>query len=634
MKDDILDIVSGSGNIKENANKDSKVIPTMRDLVAGTVSKQYALEEYLPKHIADAHIDGDIHFHDLDYSPLFPQFNCMLIDIKGMFEGGFKMGNAEIEEPNSIATAATIVTQIIQQVSSHIYGGNTINRIDEVLAPYVRKSYYKWLEIGREEHPDSDSKAAIFARKRVEKETYDAFQTFEYQVNTMQTSNGQTPFTTINFGLGTSWEEKLIQKSILQNRIAGLGKTKKTAIFPKLVFTLKDGVNLKEGDPCYGIKKLALECASKRMYPDILNYEKLVETTGGFKSPMGCRSFLGDWKNEDGETVFDGRNNLGVVSINIPRIAIEASGDTERFFEILHERCTLAYEALMLRIKRFDDVTASVAPILYCEGAMGVRLKPTDKVSEVFKNGRASISLGYIGLHEAVTLLSPDKDMHTFESQHKQFLAEKIVETLRAYTDAWKELTGYGFSLYSTPSESLCDRFCRLDQEKYGIITGINDKDYYTNSFHLDVFKKVNPFEKIDFEAAYPMYANGGFICYAEFPNMRDNIKGLERVWDYAYTKVAYFGTNTPIDQCTCGWSGEAHTDSDGYSCPVCGERDPEKLHVTRRVCGYLGNPVLVDGITERLSKCKIELNTAKKAPSGAFFVLSKKKVATRIRSA
>ncbi|AGB07019.1 anaerobic ribonucleoside-triphosphate reductase [Vibrio phage VH7D] len=591
MKHDILDIVSGSGNNKENANKDSKVIPTMRDLVAGTVSKHYALEDYLPKHIADAHIDGDIHFHDLDYSPLFPQFNCMLIDIKGMFEGGFKMGNAEIEEPNSISTAATVVTQIIQQVSSHIYGGNTINRIDEVLAPYVRKSYYKWLEVGREEHPDSDSKAAIFARKRVEKETFDAFQTFEYQVNTMQTSNGQTPFTTINFGLGTSWEEKLIQKSILQNRIAGLGKTKKTAIFPKLVFTLRDGVNLKEGDPCYAIKKLALECASKRMYPDILNYDKLVETTGGFKSPMGCRSFLGDWKNEDGETVFDGRNNLGVVSINIPRIAIEASGDTERFFEILHERCTLAYEALMLRIKRFDDVTASVAPILYCEGAMGVRLKPTDKVSEVFKHGRSSISLGYIGLHEAVTLLSPDKDMHTFESQHKQFLAEKIVETLRAYTDAWKELTGYGFSLYSTPSESLCDRFCRLDQEKYGVITGINDKDYYTNSFHLDVFKKVNPFEKIDFEAAYPIHANGGFICYAEFPNMRDNIKGLERVWDYAYTKVAYFGTNTPIDQCTCGWSGEAHGDSLGYSCPVCGERDPEKLNVTRRVCGYLGNP-------------------------------------------
>ncbi|CAM0039012.1 anaerobic ribonucleoside reductase large subunit [Vibrio phage F86] len=591
MKDEILDIVSGSGKNKENANKDSKVIPTMRDLVAGTVSKQYALEYLLPEHIASAHIDGDIHFHDLDYSPLFPQFNCMIIDIKGMFDGGFKMGNAEIEEPNSIATAATIVTQVIQQVSSHIYGGNTINRIDEVLAPYVRKSYYKWLEVGREEHPESDSKAAIFARKRVEKETYDAFQTFEYQVNTMQTSNGQTPFTTVNFGLGTSWEEKLIQKSILQNRIAGLGKTKKTAIFPKLVFSLKDGVNLKEGDPCYGIKKLALECASKRMYPDILNYERLVETTGGFKSPMGCRSFLNDWENEDGEIVYDGRNNLGVVSINVPRIAIEASGNLERFFEILHERCELAYEALMLRIARFDDVKASVAPILYCEGAMGVRLKPDDNVSEIFKNGFSSISLGYIGLHEAVTLLSHDKTQHTFESQHKQFLAEKIVETLRKYTDTWKELTGYGFSLYSTPSESLCDRFCRLDQDKYGTITGINDKDYYTNSFHLDVYKQVNPFEKIDFEAPFPAHASGGFICYSEFPNMRDNLKGLERVWDYAHSKVAYFGTNTPIDECHCGWKGEANTDSIGYSCPVCDERDPEKLHVTRRVCGYLGNP-------------------------------------------
>ncbi|AUR85774.1 anaerobic ribonucleoside-triphosphate reductase [Vibrio phage 1.081.O._10N.286.52.C2] len=590
MKEEILDIVSGSGSNKENANKDSKVIPTMRDLVAGVTSKEYALTELLPEKIAAAHIDGDIHFHDLDYSPLFPQFNCMLIDVKGMLTSGFKMGNAEITEPNSITTAATVVTQIIQQVSSHIYGGNTVSRIDEVLAPYVRKSYYKWLEIGREEHPHSDSKAAIFARKRVEKETYDAFQTFEYQVNTMQTSNGQTPFTTINFGLGTSWEEKLIQTCILQNRIAGLGKTRKTAIFPKLVYTLRDGVNMHEGDPCYGIKKLALECATKRMYPDVLNYERLVETTGGFKPPMGCRSFLGDWKNESGDSVFDGRNNLGVVSLNIPRIAIESAGDMERFFEILHERCELAFEALMIRIRRFDTVTASVAPILYCEGAMGVRLKPTDLVSEVFKDGRASISLGYIGLHEAVTLLSND-EAHTFDSHHKQFLAEKIVETLRKYTDAWKEATGYGFSLYSTPSESLCDRFCRLDQEKYGIITGINDKDYYTNSFHLDVYKKVNPFEKIDFEAKYPHFATGGFICYAEFPNMRDNIKGLERVWDYSHDHVAYFGTNTPIDQCTCGWTGEAHIDSEGYACPVCGQRDPEKLHVTRRVCGYLGNP-------------------------------------------
>lgn len=589
MKDEILDIVSGSGNNKENANKDSKVIPTMRDLVAGTVSKQYALDELLPKHIADAHIDGDIHFHDLDYSPLFPQFNCMIIDVKGMLTSGFKMGNAEIEEPNSIATAATVVTQIIQQVASHIYGGNTISRIDEVLAPYVRKSYYKWLEIGREEHPTSDSKAAIFARKRVEKETYDAFQTFEYQVNTMQTSNGQTPFTTVNFGLGTSWEEKLIQKSILQNRISGLGKSRKTAIFPKLVFTLKDGVNLKEGDPCYGIKKLALECASKRMYPDILNYERLVEVTGDFKPPMGCRSFLGDYEEND-ENVFDGRNNLGVVSVNVPRIAIEASGNLDRFFEILHERCVLSYEALMLRIARFDDVKASVAPILYTEGAMGVRLNPDDNVSDLFKNGRASISLGYIGLHEAVSLLSKD-ELHTFDSQHKQFLAEKIVDTLKQYTDAWKEATGYAFSLYSTPSESLCDRFCRLDKEKYGVISGINDKDYYTNSFHLDVYKEVNPFQKIDFELPYPKYASGGFICYSEFPNMRDNLKGLEAVWDYAHARVPYFGTNTPIDECHCGFKGEALYDSDGYACPHCGERDSDKLHVTRRVCGYLGNP-------------------------------------------
>lgn len=580
-----------SNLLTENANKNAAVIPTMRDLTAGIVARNIALETLLPKHVSESHTKGELHFHDLDYSPLFPMFNCMLVDVQGMFTRGFKMGNAEIEEPKSIQTATALVAQIIAQVASHIYGGTTINRIDEVLAPYVRKSYHKHLEIGRQ-WTNSEAKAAIYARERVEKETYDAFQSLEYEINTIHSSNGQTPFVTLNFGLGTSWEERLIQESILKVRICGLGKSKKTAIFPKLVYTIKDGVNHKEGDPNYNVKKLALECASKRMYPDILNYHKLVETTGSFKAPMGCRSFLGVWKDQDGNEVHEGRNNLGVVSLNIPRIAIEANGSIEKFFEILDQRCVVAYDALMFRISRFDGVKASVAPILYTEGACGVRLKPDDLVADMFKNGRASISLGYIGLHEAATCMFKNESLHTVDSLVKQEFTTRVVKYLSDRVNLWKNQTNYGFSLYSTPSESLCDRFCRLDKQEFGSIAGVTDHDYYTNSYHVDVFNKVNPFDKIDFESRYPKFASGGFISYVEFPNMKDNLKGLEYVWDYTYDKIPYFGTNTPIDYCgECNFSGEAICTDDGFQCPHCGNKKQETLSVTRRVCGYLGNP-------------------------------------------
>ena len=578
---------SNTDVLTENANKDSSIIPTQRDLLAGVVSKEYALQKILPAYIANAHKSGYIHFHDLDYSPFFPMFNCMLIDVKGMLEKGFRMGNAQIETPKSISTATSVTAQIIAQVASHIYGGNTVDRIDEVLAPYVRASYEKHLATGRE-WLDSREKAAVYATKMTEKETYDAFQALEYEINTLHTANGQTPFTTLGFGLGTSWYSKLIQKAILQVRIDGLGKTKKTAVFPKLVFTIKDGVNMRPGDPNYDVKKLALECASKRMYPDILNYDKVVEVTGNFKAPMGCRSFLGAMKDSDEVA---GRNNLGVVSLNLPRIALESAGPAE-FFESLKVHAGVAIDALHLRIKRLDNVKAKVAPVLYCEGACGVRLDPEDYVSEIFKNGRASVSLGYIGLHETVNALLRGDARHPFDSPEKRELAMRIVKFLREIVEKEKERTGYGFSLYSTPSESLCDRFCKIDTEKFGVIPGVTDKGYYTNSFHLDVFKKVTPFEKIDFERLFPTAASGGFISYVEFPNMKNNLKGLEAVWDWTYDKLPYFGTNTPVDYCgECNFAGEAMATRKGFKCPCCGNTNPQTLSVTRRVCGYLGAP-------------------------------------------
>ncbi|MBP8221436.1 MAG: anaerobic ribonucleoside-triphosphate reductase [Aeromonadaceae bacterium] len=577
---------SNADLLNENANKDSKVIPTQRDLLAGIVAKHYAKQYMLPRDVVQAHERGELHFHDLDYSPFFPMFNCMLIDLDGMLTHGFKMGNAEIDTPKSISTATAVTAQIIAQVASHIYGGTTINRIDEVLAPYVSISYDKHKQVAEEWNiPDVEG----FARSRTEKECYDAFQSLEYEVNTLHTANGQTPFVTFGFGLGTSWESRMIQESILRNRISGLGKNRKTAVFPKLVFAIKDGLNHKAGDPNYDIKRLALECASKRMYPDILNYDQVVEVTGSFKTPMGCRSFLGVYE-EEGQMIHEGRNNLGVVSLNLPRIALEAR-DEAHFFELLNDRLALARKALMARIERLEGVKARVAPILYMEGACGVRLKADDNVSEIFKNGRASVSLGFIGIHETINALYGD-GQHLFDSELLRDKGVKIVQRLREAVEAWKEETGYGFSLYSTPSENLCTRFCKLDTRDFGLVSGVTDKGYYTNSFHLDVEKKVDPYAKLDFEMAYPPLASGGFICYGEYPNIQHNLEALEDVWDYSYSRVPYYGTNTPIDECyECGFTGEFECTSKGFTCPKCGNHDSTKVSVTRRVCGYLGSP-------------------------------------------
>jgi anaerobic ribonucleoside-triphosphate reductase len=445
--------------VTENANKDANVFPVMRDLMAGIVSRQFA-GNFLSKEILQAHMSGDLHFHDLDYSPFLPFTNCCLVDLQGMLEQGFHLGNAGIESPKSVGVACAVTAQIIAQVASHQYGGTTIPNIDQTLAPYVQKSYEKNFEIARRY---GIAEAEQFARERTEKETYDGIQACEYEINTLFSSNGQQPFVTFSFGMGRSWQERAVQRAILQVRIKGMGKEGITPVFPKLVFFIEEGLNLKPEDPNYDIKQLALECASKRMYPDIISTRLNRALSGSSTpvSPMGCRSFLSVWKDKDGREVLSGRNNLGVVSINLPRIAIEAQQDPSRFFEILDQRLVLARQALMTRLQRLAGVKANIAPILYTEGAFGVRLRPDDEILPLFRDGRASISLGYIGLHE-VGLLMCDGE-HPFDSPTAQGFLRKVVFHLAQATKRWKEETGWGFSLYSTPSESLCHRFCKLD---------------------------------------------------------------------------------------------------------------------------------------------------------------------------
>lgn len=587
----IKQIINGSADstlLHNNANKASERIPVMRDMVAGEISKFLELNE-MPEHVAKAHISGDIHFHDLDYT-YFPMTNCCLIELEGMLRNGFKMGNAEIESPKSISTAVAVTAQIVAQVASHQYGGQSLNRFDEVMAEYVRKSYNKHHAFARRWLKGDEASASVMATEMTTKEVNDAIQALEYELNTLHTANGQTPFVTIGFGLGTSWEARLIQKAILDIRLQGLGKHKRTAVFPKLVFTLREGVNMKAGDVNYDIKQLAMRCTATRMYPDYLSYDKVVEVTGDFKAPMGCRSFLSGVPS--GEV--DGRNNLGVVSINLPRIGMLADGNMKDFWELLKATTDTTFDALNYRVSKLKGVKAKVAPILYCEGAFGLRLDPEEEVFPYFKD-RSSVSLGYIGLHELALAMFKDipTDLDGMPNINRpdinEFL-ESVLKYLRQRVDEKKYETGLGYALYATPSESLCDRFCRLDAAAFGV-NSVTEKGYYTNSHHLDVNRQVSPTAKFDYEKPFTKIASGGCISYVELPNMKGKINTLEFVIDYAAQHIHYFGINTPVDYCgECDYAGESIATENGFECPCCGNHS-ETLQVTRRVCGYLGAP-------------------------------------------
>ena len=600
----------------ENANKDSKVFNTQRDLTAGVVAKAIGIQ-MLPPQVAEAHQKGEIHFHDLDYSPYSPMTNCCLVDFDYMFQHGFKIGNAEVEQPKSIQTAAAQIAQIIANVSSSQYGGTSVDRIDELLSPYAELNYQKHLRDAGQWIEESQRES--FAWQKTKKDMYDAMQSLEYEVNTLYTSNGQTPFVTFGFGLGTDRFQREIQRALLEVRIGGLGKEKRTAIFPKLVYGIKKGINFHKEDINYDIKCLAVKCSTKRMYPDILNYDKLVELTGSYKAPMGCRSFLQAWQDEAGTSVNAGRMNLGVVTLNLPRIALETKNNPHRFWAVLMERIQIAHDALVYRAQRVMEARPENAPILYMNGAWGSKLQPEESVSQLFLKRRATISLGYIGLYEtAAVFYGSDWERNP---EAKAFTLA-ILKELKSHCDKWAERYDLHFSVYSTPSESLTDRFCRLDTEQFGTVEHVTDKEYYTNSFHYDVRKKPTPFEKLDFEKEYPVYCSGGFIHYVEYPNIQQNPKALEAVWDYSYDRVAYLGTNAPIDRCyECDYAGEFEPTALGFECPQCKNRNPETCDVVKRTCGYLGNPQkrpMAHGRHKEIAARKKHLGLAKEIWKGS----------------
>lgn len=589
LEDKILDIVlqEDEDTSTDNANKDSAVFSTQRDLIAGAAAKHIAEHHLIPKHLTEAHKEGLIHIHDMDYFPLMGYTNCCLVNLRDMLENGFRMNGVQIETPKGIQTAMTLASQIVMAVGSQQYGGISFNRLDEVMENYVTQTYLKWLRVAEDSGvPDKLS----FAKERVRKDTYDACQTFEYQVNSMTCTSGQTPFLSVGFGLGTSWEARLLQEMILKVREEGIGKSKITAIFPKLIYSIKDGTNHKQGDVNYDIKQLALRCAAKRLYPDILNYDQVVETTGSFKASMGCRSFLSEWYNEQGDLQHSGRCNLGVSTLNLPLIALQAKKDIKKFWKLLDNGLDLCKQVCKYRLQVLSKTQAKQAPTLYVEGAL-MRVEPEDYVLPHLLTRGSSISIGYIGLNEMVNALF-GSETHIFDDLEKKNFALKVLKYFDDYVADLKESTGVGYSVYATPSERQCYRLCKCAEDKFGIISGVTDKEYFTNSFHLEADKQTDPYSRMLFEAEFITYSVGGFISYGEFPDMTKNIEALEDVWDFSYHTTPYYAINVPSDKCLkCNFEGELLNKSKGFVCPSCHNNDPKTLYAIRRVSGYLGNP-------------------------------------------
>ena len=607
----ILSLVKNSNKEvgEENSNKNSSVASTQRDLIAGEVSKDLTRRILLPKRISDAHNNGILHFHDSDY---FIQniFNCCLVDIKNMFEHGTVMNGKLIETPKSFQVACTVMTQIIAAVASGQYGGQSINISH--LGKYLRYSRDKYYNRYKKEFSElNEEMINRLVEERIKEELRSGVQTIQYQINTLMTTNGQSPFVTLFLDIDSEKEYQdevaLIIEEILKQRYEGIKNEEGvyvTSAFPKLVYVLNEDNIFKGGKYDY-LTDMAIKCSSKRMYPDYISSKIMKENyEGNVFSPMGCRSFLSPYKDENGEYKFEGRFNQGVVSLNLVQIAL-LSKTEEEYFKLLEDRLDLCFEALMMRHNRLKGTLSDISPIHWQYGAIA-RLKKGEKIDKYLMDGYSTISLGYIGIYEATKLITGE----THTTEKGRTFAIKVMKKLENTVNKWKKETGIGFGLYGTPAESLCYRFAKIDKEKFGSIKDITDKGYYTNSYHVDVREEINIFDKFKFESEFQKISSGGAISYGEIPNMSKNLEALKEVVKYIYDNIQYAEFNTKSDYChICGFDEEIIINSENqWECPQCHNKDKLKMNVIRRTCGYLGENYWNEGKTREIGKRVLHL--------------------------
>jgi len=597
---------------QENSNKNPTINSVQRDYMAGEMSKDLTKRFLLPNHIWKAHEEGLIHFHDADY---FAQrmHNCDLVNLEDMLQNGTVISQTKIDKPHSFSTACNIATQIVAQVASSQYGGQSISLAH--LAPFVEISRQKIRKEVENElkmacgKVDEDMLHTI-TEKRVREEINRGVQTIQYQVITLMTTNGQAPFVTEFLYLGEAKNEReredlaMIIEETLEQRYKGVKNEQGiyiTPAFPKIIYVLEED-NIHPESKYYYLTQLAAKCTAKRLVPDYISEKKMKELKEGNCFPvMGCRSNLAPWKDEKGNYKFYGRFNQGVVTINIPDVALSSGGDYKKFWQILDERLALCFEALMCRHNRLKGTTSDVAPILWQHGAIS-RLKPGEKIDKLLYGGYSSISLGYCGLYETVKYMTGKS--HT-DPEATPFALE-VMKKLNEATKKWQKETNIAFSIYGTPLESTTYKFSKALQKRFGIIPGVTDKNYITNSYHVHVTEEIDAFTKLAFESQFQTLSTGGAISYVEVPNMQDNIEAVLQVIKFIYDNIMYAELNTKSDFCAvCNYDGEIEvTEEDGkliWRCPACGNLDQTKMNVARRTCGYIGTQFWNQGRTQEI---------------------------------
>ena len=620
----IKELIEGENEYwnSENSNKNAEVVTTQRDYLAGITSTDITRRFLLPEDIVAAHDAGIIHFHDADYFAQNALHNCELINLNDMLQNGTVINGVMIEKPHRFITAATIATQIILAVTSSSYGGATVSLTH--LAPFVRSSYEKYLKKYKERKL-SKEECEKFAMQDTRKEVEDGVQTFNYQVNSMTNTNGQAPFLSVCMYLGETDEYKdelaMIIEEFLKQRILGFKNEKGvyiTPAFPKLLYILEED-NVREGSKYWYLTKLAAECTAKRMVPDyisekiMLEYKKNELGNGECYPCMGCRSFLTPDRTMhlgniakakdyvEGKGKYYGRFNQGVVTINLPDVALSSKGDMDEFWKIFDERLELCHRALQIRHKRLSNATSDVAPILWQHGALA-RLEKGESIHELLHHGYSTISLGYAGLYECVKYMTGHS--HTDNGEGKEF-GLKVMQHLNDATAKWKSEEDIDYSVYGTPIESTTYKFARCLKERFGTVKGITDRNYITNSYHVPVFEEIDAFTKLKLESEFQRLSPGGAISYIETPNLQGNLDVVIEVMQFIYDNIMYAELNTKSDYCQkCGYTGEILIDDDlEWYCPNCGNRDHNTLNVARRTCGYIGTNFWNKGRTEEIKE-------------------------------